>query len=128
MYQKEVVERLRKRAVGFMDAAAERLKANDYDLACFMAEQAVQLYLKSAILELSGEVPRTHSIRQLLAILSKLLNERFDFDRRSLIFLEDAYIKARYLGSEYERDDAEDAIKIAEEVISTVARALEGKN
>ncbi len=126
--QKDVVERLRKRASGFMDAAVERLKAGDYDLACFMAEQAVQLHLKSAILELSGEVPRTHSIRQLLSILSKLLDEQFDFDRRSLIFLEDAYIKARYFGSSYEKEDAEDAIKIAEEVISVVARALERKS
>ncbi|WP_456330150.1 HEPN domain-containing protein [Archaeoglobus sp.] len=112
MSHRKEVERLRKRAMGFMDAAAERLKAEDYDLACFMAEQAVQLYLKSAVLELSGDVPRTHSIRQLLSILSKLLDEQFDFDRRSLIFLEDAYIKARYLGSDYVKEDAEDAIKI----------------
>lgn len=128
MSHREEVEILRKRAMGFMDAAAERLKAEDYDLACFMAEQAVQLYLKSAVLELSGEVPRTHSIRQLLSILSKLLDEQFDFDRRSLIFLEDAYIKARYLGSDYVKEDAEDAIKIAEEVISVVARAMERKS
>ena len=128
MSHREEVERLRKRSTGFMDAAAERLKVEDYDLACFMAEQAVQLYLKSAILELSGEVPRTHSIRQLLSIISKLLDEQFDFDRRSLVFLEDAYIKARYFGSSYEKEDAEDAIKIAEEVISVVARALERKS
>ncbi len=128
MVQRDVVERLRKRAAGFLDAAAERLKAGDYDLTCFMAEQAVQLHLKSTILELTGEVPRTHSIRQLLSILSKLLDEQFEFDRKQLVFLEDAYIKARYLGSDYERVDAEEAIKIAEEVISAVSRALERKD
>ncbi len=110
-----------------MDAAKERFEAGDYDLACFMAEQAVQLYLKSLIFELSREVPRTHSIRQLLSVLSKLLSVQFEFDRRSLVFLEDAYIKARYLGVNYDRDDAEDAIKIAEEVISTVSRFVEGE-
>lgn len=127
MPKRDVAERLRKRAMGFMDAAKERLEAGDYDLTCFMVEQAVQLYLKSLILELSGETPRTHSIRQLLSILSKLLDVQFEFDRRSLVFLEDAYIKARYLGANYEREDAEDAIKIAEEVISTVSRFVEGK-
>lgn len=128
MSRREEVERLRIRSKGFMEAAVERLKAEDYDLACFMAEQAVQLYLKSVILELSGEIPRTHSIRQLLSAISKLLDEKFDFDRRSLVFLEDAYIKARYFGSGYEREDAEDAIKIAEEVISVVSRTLERKS
>ncbi|AAB90648.1 MULTISPECIES: HEPN domain-containing protein [Archaeoglobus] len=128
MPRKDVAEKLRRRAMGFMDAAKERLKVGDYDLTCFMAEQAVQLYLKSVILELSGEVPRTHSIRQLLSILSKLLDEQFDFDRKQLVFLEDAYIKARYLGAGYEREDAEEAIKIAEEVISAVSRVMEGKD
>lgn len=50
--QKEVVERLRKRAGGFIDAAAERFKAGDYDLACFMAEQAVQLISSQQFLNL----------------------------------------------------------------------------
>ena len=93
-----------------------------------MAEQAVQLYLKSVILELSGEIPRTHSIRQLISILSELNDKTLEFDRKSLIFLEDAYIKARYLGSFYEKEDAEESLKIAKEVISAVSRVMEGKN
>jgi len=125
MPYRELAQKLRKRAMGFMDASSERLKSEDCDLACFMAEQAVQLYLKAAIFELTGEVPRTHSIRQLLSILSKLSGVDPEFDRKSLIFLEDAYIKARYLGTDYEREDAEEAIKIAKKVISFVDRIME---
>jgi len=116
-------ELLKRRATGFLNSAIERLNAGDYDLACFMCEQAVQLYLKGKILELSGEIPRTHSIRQLLSILSQLLEKQIEFDRKSVIFLENAYINARYLSFVYEREDAEEAIKIAREVISLVDRA-----
>lgn len=73
---KDVVKLLKKRAKGFLEGARERLNAGDYDVSCFMAEQSAQLYLKALILELSGEVPRTHSIRQLLSILSTLLEKR----------------------------------------------------
>jgi len=72
------VELLRKRSKGFLNGAKERLKAGEYDVACFMAEQAVQLHLKSVILELSGEIPRTHSIRKLLSVLSSLLGKKLD--------------------------------------------------
>ncbi|WP_290900369.1 HEPN domain-containing protein, partial [Ferroglobus sp.] len=119
---------LRKRAVSFLEAAEERLKAGSYDISCFLAEQAVQLYLKSVILEFSGEIPRTHSIRKLLSILSNLLNIKFDFDRKELIFLEDAYIKARYLSSEYGEEDAKNAISTARRLMSVVDRARKEKS
>ncbi len=118
---------LKKRAIGFLNGAVERLKAGDYDIACFMCEQAVQLYLKGIILELSGEIPRTHSIRQLLSILSQLLEKRIEFDRKSLIFLESAYINARYLGFVYEKEDAEEAVRIAKEVITVADRVRKEK-
>ena len=112
MTRREIVERFIKGSSGFMEAAIERSNAVDYDLACFMAEQAVQLYLKSVIPEKTGEVLRTHSIRQLLSIVSELSDVKLNLDRRSLIFLE----------------DAEDTIKIPKEVMSAVSRAVEGEN
>jgi len=39
------------------------LKGGHYDLAAFITEQAVQLFTKYKILELTGEMPRTHTIR-----------------------------------------------------------------
>lgn len=43
----EIVERLRRRAQVFLDEAGRLLEMGEYDLACFAAEQAAQLYLKS---------------------------------------------------------------------------------
>ncbi len=124
---RDEVELLKRRSKGFLNGAKERLKAGEYDVACFMAEQSVQLYLKAVILDLSGEIPRTHSIRKLLSILSTIFGKKLEFDRKSLIFLESMYINARYLNVEYEREDAEEAIKIAEEVIEIVDRVCKEK-
>jgi len=114
---KEEVELFLKRAQNFLEGAKERFQKKDWDLACFMAEQSVQLILKATILEKSGDFPKTHSIRKLFAMLYQLTsNEVFKYDRKALIFLESAYLNTRYFNFSYEKEDAEEALKIAEEV------------
>ena len=64
-----------------LDSAKRSLGSGDYDIAAFMAEQAVQLFLKSIILEVSGEMPRTYSIRQLFNALKLVLGRQDDIDK-----------------------------------------------
>lgn len=123
------VEVLRRRAGEFLEEARESLKRGHYDLVCFFSEQAVQLYLKSVLLERLGDYPRLHQVRALLLELFKEassgeLEEFFSHNRARLSSLEDAYLIARYTIKEYTRDDAEDMVKLAEEVISMVGRAV----
>jgi HEPN domain-containing protein len=66
------VKILRKRAKSFLLRAIECLDSKDYDLASFLSEQAVQLHLKSILLEEIGDYPRTHSISILISILKKI--------------------------------------------------------
>ncbi|TFG19666.1 MAG: HEPN domain-containing protein [Promethearchaeota archaeon] len=120
MLHKEVVDLLIKRSKNFLEIAEQRFKVEDWDLACFNAEQATQLYLKSKILRETGETPRIHSIRKLLALLGKTLKKNVEFDRTRLIILENAYLNTRYFGEESDREEAEDVIKIAKEVIKYV--------
>ena len=118
---KEEIEFLLKRAINFLDGARERFKKEDWDLTCFMAEQSVQLFMKATILEKCGEVPKTHSIRKLFGLLYQLTKEKvFKYDRKALIFLESAYLNSRYFNFVYEKDDASEALKIAEEVKNLV--------
>jgi len=91
-----------------------------------MAEQAIQLYLKSVIFGWSGEIPRTHVLRQLFNAFKASFEdsseiERFIADNRGvLIRLEDAYINSRYMPREYEEDETEELVGFAEEAIRFV--------
>jgi len=107
-------------------SAEGSLADGDYDIAAFMADQAVQLFLKSVILELTGEMPRVHMVRQLMYIIRELTGKRelidgFVRENRSLfIRLEEAYISSRYMPRVYERDEAEELVRFAGEVIEFV--------
>jgi len=114
---KDEVELFLKRAKNFLDGAKERFQKEDWDLTCFMAEQSVQLKTKAIILEKGGVLPKTHSIRKLFALLYKLTEyNEFKYDRKALLFLESAYLNSRYFNFNYEKEDAEEALKIAEEI------------
>ena len=114
---KEAIELFLKRARNFLDGAKERFQKEDWDLTCFMAEQSVQILLKAFILEKGGEIPKTHSIRKLFELMYQLTNDEvFKYDRKALIFLESAYLNSRYFSFVYEKEDAKEALKIAEEV------------
>ncbi|MBO3769604.1 MAG: HEPN domain-containing protein [Candidatus Brockarchaeota archaeon] len=113
---------LQKRAKAFFTRALESFKSEEYDLAAFLSEQAVQLYLKSLLLEKIGDYPRTHSILTLLSIIKKIpecknLANLLEEKRTQLGLLEDAYIASRYLVKEYAREDAEILVNIAREVL-----------
>jgi HEPN domain-containing protein len=114
---KEEVELFLKRAKNFLDGAKERFQKEDWDLTCFMAEQSVQLFINAIILEKGGEIPKTHSIRKLFGLSYQLTKDKaFKYDRKALIFLESAYLNSRYFNFVYEKEDAKEALKIAEEV------------
>jgi len=124
--RERIVELLVKRARNALARARRDLEAGDYDGAVFDAEQAVQLYLKSIILEHTDATPRTHNLRQLLYIVGKLLGfdeevkEFIRSNKYKLHTLEDAYYATRYLPKEFTKEDAEELIAFAEEVIKLV--------
>ena len=123
------VEILRRRSREFLEEAKIALERGSYDVACFLAEQSLQLFLKSVLLKIIGDYPRTYSIRRLLGELrkitgSKYLDEFIRANRARLSALEDAYLMARYFIKEYTLEDAEDMIKVVEETIDTVNRVL----
>jgi len=94
------VELLRSRALRMLSSAKGSFANEDYDIAAFLADQAVQLYLKSEIPNLTGEIPGIQAVRQLFQMLKIALGEadevdRFVRDNRSLLIrLEDAYISS----------------------------------
>jgi len=127
------VEVLRRRSLEFLEEARIALRRGSFDIACFLAEQALQLYLKSILLELVGDYPRTHSVRRLLGEVNRLLNsseleEFIRVNRIRLSVLEDAYLMARYFVKEYSREDAEDMIKLVKETINIIDKVIGGRS
>ena len=117
---KEEVQLLLKRSANFLEGAEERFEKSDWDLTCFMAEQAIQLHLKAIILKESGQTPRTHSIRQLLALIGQLYDKEITYDRKKLFLLESAYFNARYIAITYDKEQATEVLQIAKELIEYV--------
>ncbi len=113
---------LRRRSKAFLERAIDSLNSGDYDIASFLSEQAVQLYLKSLLLEKLGDYPRTHSISILLSIIKEIpscdrLMELLERSRTEIRLMEDAYIASRYLAREYTREEAEVLVNLAKEVL-----------
>ncbi|MHA1253663.1 MAG: HEPN domain-containing protein [Candidatus Helarchaeota archaeon] len=65
-------------------------------------------------------IPKTHSLRKLIALINQITGVKINIDRNSLIFLESSYLNARYINFIYEREDAENALNITEEVINKI--------
>ena len=128
------VDLLKRRGLLFFEYAKEALSKEHYDMCMFYAAQALQLMLKALALRMLGYVPRTHSIREIIALIVKTLRELSkrelaqlleDFSRSyrdALRILEEAYIASRYLEKSYERDDAERAVKVVEEAINILGK------
>lgn len=127
--RREDIELFKQRALSMHKMSKEAILNGSYDLAAFLAEQAAQLYVKYKILELTGEMPRTHVLRQLLAALADCLSgDRKEAvisfiraNRSLLIRLEEAYIASRYLIRRYDEEETEELVDFAGEVIDFVS-------
>lgn len=98
----------------------------------FEAEQAAQLAIKALLHELTGSVPRAHSLSELLGVLDRFLaraglEEEASLiagfaagQRRRLWMLEEAYYRGRYGYVEYGREEAEECVNTAESILAVL--------
>ena len=123
----ERINIIKDRAYAFLNLAKE-LADRRPDISSFNAHQAYQLRIKASLLRLTGEMPRVHSIRELLGILAKKLEDLsfkedalkiMNFVRRqreALIDIESAYTESRYSMEVIARSMVEEMLKTAEEL------------
>ena len=133
-----LVNTLKERALTFLKYAKKAYEEGDYDFSIFNIEQYLQLSLKAIILRLTGYIPKTHSIKHLLAllveILKKLSREEYvvrienllKHYRKTLEKIDEAYTGARYLMKKYSREDVEKVLKVCEK-ISNLVNEIESK-
>jgi len=117
----EEVGKFKEKADAFLDTAIYNFERGRYDLAAFNIEQAVQLYIKTKLLELLGEFPRTHSLVTLLRELSRVFKEeeveRFRKENIGMLTkLSDVYITSRYYTREFYEEEVKELIEFAYKV------------
>ena len=119
--RKREIKRFRQRADAFLDTALYNFHKRRYDLAAFDVEQAIQLYVKTKLLELTGEFPRTHDLVVLLKELSSVFkrDEVKEFIKRemeSITKMTDIYITSRYYTREFHKEEIENIFDFANRV------------
>jgi HEPN domain-containing protein len=124
----ERVELLKLRARKFLELSIELLGRGSLDLAAFNMQQACQLRIKASLLKLLGEVPKIHSVRELLGILIMKLSELGfevisnvvkDFSRRYrdvLADIDSVYTMSRYSEFTYSVNDVKEMISVCSEL------------
>ena len=117
----EEVEILGTRSHEYLEEAVRLVLDKKWDLAMSSLYLHCELALKSRLLEFGETYPRTHSLRELIRILSKF-DPRFSVllsDENSILRLsrlEEGYISARYLPVRYSSEDVEPLLRFIKEV------------
>ncbi|RLE42514.1 hypothetical protein DRJ19_03985 [Candidatus Woesearchaeota archaeon] len=107
----------RERAIKFYKEALHDIEEQNFDLAAFHFEQALQLGIKYLLAKELGYFSKTHSLRKLFEELSKIDEKALEFYKENKItlkILEEAYIASRYYYRLYEKDEAEDMKTVVE--------------
>jgi len=111
-------EFLKQRGLRFLEEAVGDYEKEYYDFCLFHTEQMLQLLLKYLIAVKTDDFPRIHSISKLFRNVAELYGDNvmeFYKDNVSIIIaLEEAYIGARYVDIEFNKEIAGEALKFGE--------------
>ncbi len=123
--RKEEGEFLRERALKFLKIGKRLLEEGILDLAAFHFHQASELMLKYGLFRKTGDYPRTHSIRRLLKLFSKVTGDEaiisfLKENINALANLENAYMTSRYLPAEFYEEEVESMLKVTLSIIELV--------
>jgi HEPN domain-containing protein len=120
-----MAEYLKNNAKKFFSLGERLLNEDEYNLAIFNLEQALQLGLKYIIYQLTGDFPKIHNVVKLTSIVAELTNNQelksiLNQENIVLDLLEDAYISSRYLPTEFSKDTAEKAYNVVKRILKVL--------
>lgn len=95
----------------------------DWNLVIFLAQQCTEKYLKAFLEEHGIKFRKTHDLVELVELAGEELNELRPL-RESLSELTQHANRARYPGCHIQRCEAEEGIRVAEQVRSVIRRKL----
>ncbi len=110
------------KAEGDLATAYRELRARkspNYDAACFHAQQGAEKYLKALLQEAAIPFGRTHNLSVLLDLLCGR-HPRLELLRPTFATLTAYAVEYRYPGESADKEDARQAVKMAEAVKKAV--------
>jgi len=125
---------LKSRSRRFLELGSELLQRGGLELAAFSIHQSCQLRVEASLLRILSEIPRAHSVRELLGVLSAKLDEAGfaevsakikDFAklyRDALVDLDSVYTMSRYTFFTFTRGDVEKLAQVCSELHSLLEK------
>jgi HEPN domain-containing protein len=95
----------------------------NYDAVCFHAQQCAEKYLKACLMEAGCYFPKTHDLGSLLDLVLKFEPD-WAFFRDEINKLTSIGVEVKYPGISADRQEAEEAVKTAEQFRSYVRTSL----
>lgn len=120
-------------AIDDLEAAEALFQAGKWSKVCFLSHQAVEKALKALCIRRLGVYLRTHSVARLIEEVGRVTSLPEGLAER-VRRLDRYYIPTRYPNAwpalppykHYSREDAEDALRVAVEVVELVKREAGG--
>ncbi|HHT9133749.1 MAG TPA: HEPN domain-containing protein [Candidatus Avalokitesvara rifleensis] len=126
---KGAAEKWFKQAKHDLEMAERNIQIEGYDVAAFLAHQAVEKLLKSILIVEGKEVPKTHKLDklgQLLNLQTEVVDKVLDLtEDYALSRYPDISLEVPYL--EYDKETAERKVAIAKEIFEILKNRYEGR-
>jgi len=128
MSRKDEADHLLSRSKEFLETANYQTDVGFFSLAAFSLEQSLQLFIKARLLENGVDYPRTHSVRTLMEVLSRVVTEELKVILKDTLdkyllelgMLEDAYISSRYITRDFKKEEVAKLRRAVEETMRNV--------
>jgi len=124
---KESTRKWVEKAIKDLKIAENLCNQRYYEYACYFSQQSVEKLLKAFLIDNNRPYPRTHDIRELIKLCTKI-DESFKYlfeieaDKLTIYATETRYPEYEFEVSE---EEAKEAIEIAEKVRNFVLKKLE---
>lgn len=99
------------------------LTGPNYDLVCYLAQQCAEKYLKSRLQEAGLDIPKTHNLPALLALVLPV-EPAWSILSVALIKLDDYGVEFRYPGSNATAPDAQEALQFCRTIHEVARRSF----
>ena len=110
------------KAKGNLGKAKDNLPLGHYDLVSFLSHQSAEMALKSFLIEMKGQFPRTHDLVRLGELAGLDSDMMKDCERLTYVYTESRYPDSGLW--EHTREETENDIAIAQRILEWITNRI----